>query len=89
MLLAKQSDDLPEFGRIKDIVVICGCSMFYVEKYSTVGINNHLMCHAIVRTHTFVVVPVSNLADSYPYSAHTSINDGHLYIAMRSEVVLH
>ena len=87
MICGKQNDDLPVFGRIKEILVIHDRAMFHVEKYLTTGIDNHLMCHAIAHTHKLCIIHASDAADSYPYSAHTFIGDGHLYIAMRSEVL--
>ena len=89
MLCGRQDDDLPAFGKIREILVISGSAMLYVENYTTIGINNHLMSHAIVRTHKLMIVPVSNLADPYPFTAHTFIGDGHLYIAMRSDILFY
>ena len=89
VLCGNQIDDLPEFGKIKDILLVGSVPMLYVEKYLTEGINNHLMCHTIVRSHKFEVKPISSLVDYTPYSAHTYIGDGQLHIAMRTDVISH
>ena len=88
MLYGKQDDDLPGFGKVKDILVIGESPMLYIEKYVTTGINNHIMCHQIVRSHQYFVLPLTSLPDCYPYSSRTFIGDSQLYIAMRSEVLL-
>ena len=89
VLLGKQENDLPLFGKIKDIMIINGSSaLFQVEEYFTVGLNNHLLCHAIVSTHSFKTLIVSHLVDKYPYSAHCCIGDANLYISMLSDVFL-
>ncbi len=70
------SDDLPWFGKIKEILLL------YVEVFKTVG-NNHLLCFQIVRTHQFLVFPISKLLEKRTFAA---IGDGLLYIAVRSHV---
>ena len=87
VLIDWQPDDLPQFAKIKDVLVITDCPILVVEKYTTLGINNHLLCHLIERTHATVVVCVSNLVDTHPFTVHTFIGDRGLYIAMRSLVL--
>ena len=82
-------NDLPLFGRIKEIVIINGNNaVLHVEQYLTVGLNNHILCHAVVHTHSFKTLMVSHLVDKYPYTAHTCIGDANLYRAMRSDVFM-
>lgn len=90
VLLGKQVNDLPLWGSIQEILTIDpgNYPMLYVEMYETIGINNHLMCFAITRKHAYEVILMSNLVDKYPYTAHNYVGDGHLYIAMRSDVFL-
>lgn len=87
VLCGKQIDDLPEFGKIKDILIVGSVPMLHLEKYLTEGINNHLMCHFVVRSHKFKVMSLSSLVDYTPYSAHTFIGDGQLHVAMRADVI--
>ena len=63
-------DDLHALAKIKDIIIIAGIAMIYVERCSSLGIHSHLMCHAVERTHKFTVVLISNLADPVPLSSH-------------------
>ena len=89
VILQKQENDLPMWGNIREILIVGGnCPLLYVEKYITVGLNNHLMSHAICRTHTYEILLISTLTDKYPYTAHSCIGDRHLYIAIRSDVLL-
>ena len=84
----KQLDDLPAFSRVKEIIIIAGIAMLYVETYTTLGINNHLMCHAIQRTHMFKIVSITNLSETNAYTAHSFIGDGQLYIAMCYDILV-
>lgn len=88
VLCDKQRNDLPQFGKIKEILVVGNIPMVYLEMYLTSGINNHLMCHQITRSHKFQVLPISSLIDYHPYSSHTFIGDGQLYLAMCYDVIL-
>ena len=90
VLCDKQINDLPQFGKINEILVVAlvgNIPMVYLEMYLTRGVNNHLMCHQIARSHKFKMLPISNLIDYHPYSSHTYIDDGQLYIAMCSDVI--
>lgn len=80
-------DDLPFFGRITDIIVIASSGLLSVEKYNTVGINNHLLAYPIVRTHQFFVVNISLLCNPQPLCAHTFIGDNQLYVVLRSHIL--
>ncbi len=87
VLCGWQEDDLPLFGRIKDILVVVGTPLFTLSLYQTLGINNHLLCFAITSAHQSSVIRVSELVHRKTLCAHSSFGDSHLYIAMRSRVV--
>ena len=87
VLVDWQRDDLPQFAKIKDILVMVKTPVLLVERFTTLGINNHLLCHLIERTHQTFALCVSKLVDTHPFTAHTFIGDRGLYIAMRSFVV--
>ena len=54
-----------------------------VEKFATVGINNHLLCYLIEHTHQVTVVCISKLVDPRPFTAHMFRGDGGKYIAFQ------
>ena len=81
-----QEDDLPVFGKINDIIVITGTPLFSLKLFTTLGINNHLLCFVIERTHRSCFVCVSRLKFPEPLSAHSCIGDSNTYIALRSHV---
>lgn len=87
MLVGWQQDDLPQFAKIKDILVMVETPVLVVEKFITHGINNHLLCYLIEHTYQTFAVCVSQLIDTHPFTAHTYIGDRGLYIAMRSYVL--
>lgn len=79
-----QTDELPVFGRITNILVIAGSRFCTVEKYTTIGLNNHLLSYSIVRTHQVCVLNVSMLRNPQTLFGHTFIGDNQLYIVLRS-----
>lgn len=79
-------DDLPEFSKIVDILVILGAAMLYVKLYETEGINNHLSAYSIISTHKTTIIHIPNLDNREVYHAHTYTADRRLYIAMRAHV---
>ena len=82
-----QDDDLPLFGQITDILVLVGTPLVSVKLYTTLGINNHLSCFAIACTYQYSIFPVSKLVSLEPLTAHKSIGDENIYIAMRLHVI--
>ena len=87
LLCAKQNDDLPKFSKIRHIIVINnGCATFYVEKFVTTGLCNHLLCYALSNTHIFHIVSALNIKDTTPFIHF--LGDRQLYIAMHSDVIL-
>lgn len=82
-----QENDLPQFGRIVDIVITGETPLLYVEEYKTDGINNHLLSYLILRTNTRSIVLLSNLEEKQPYYSHFYRGDGEMYITLRSHVL--
>ena len=60
--------------------------LLYLKRYKTVGINNHLSSYVVVRTYEYLLILLSSLVFAEPLSAHTSVDDDNVYIAMRSHV---
>lgn len=81
-----QDDDLPMFALIKDIIVVAECPLLALEKFTTEGINNHLLSHLITPTQYVFVRKVSSLPHKDPMSAHFYPGDGGLYITMKCHV---
>ena len=82
----QEIDDLPQFAKITDILVVHGAPVLYVKIYETAGINNHLLAYSIVATHKTTLVHLPDLLNNEIYHAHTYILDHRLYIAMRAHV---
>lgn len=82
-----QNNDLPEFAKIIDILVVHGAPLLYLKLYETEGINNHLMAYSIICTHKTTLVHLPTLQNREIYDAHTYITDKRLYIAMRAYVL--
>ena len=80
-----QEDDVPVFGKI-DIIVITGTPLFSLKMFTTLGINNHLLCFVIKCSHQSSFVCVSQLKFPEPLSAHSCIGDSNIYVALRSHV---
>lgn len=81
-----QQDDLPAFGKIDDILVITGTPLLSIKRFSTLGINNHLLCFVIKPAHQSLFMRLSQLKYPEPLSAHSSIGDNNIYIALRAHV---
>lgn len=84
--LGFELNDLPSFGQVADILVVVGTPLLHVKRYTTVGINNHLLAYAVVRTYEYTLISLSSLVFAEPLSAHTSIGDSNVYIVMKSHV---
>lgn len=82
-----QDNDLPQFGRIKDILVLSTTPLLAIEEYRTQGINNHLMSYCISRTNSKIVVLLSSLEEKQSYSSHIYQGDEEMYIALKSHVI--
>lgn len=69
-----QDNDLPSFGKIKDIIVIVGSVLLKTE-----GINNHILAYLIIRTRQSFLVCLSSI-DYKVLSGHTYPGDRGLYM---------
>ena len=85
ILIGKQTDDLPVFAKITDLMVIVDYPIAEVNICRTVGLVNHLMSYMIILSLEFCCVSIVSLVECHPYSAHT-FDDGNLYITLQSRV---
>ena len=81
------ADDLPCFGKIEDILVIGGCSLLWLQLFTTAGINSHLLSYQVSLTLNKSLVILSTLVNKSTYTPHTFLGDNKLYITMRSYVI--
>ena len=81
-----QQNDLPEFGKLLDIIIAGGFPFFQVEKYETVGINSHILGYLIRHSYTTTCVHASMLPYKNTFTAHSYIADRRLYIVLKSHL---
>ena len=81
-----QNDDLPQFARIRDIIMVVECPLLVLDTFITQGINNHLLSYLIKGTRHVFIIRVSSLVVRDTFMAHTYPGDGNLYIAMKYHV---
>ena len=81
-----QHDDLPQFARIKDIILVVEYPLLILDTFITQGINNHLSSYLIKGTRHVFIFRVSSLLVRDTFMAHTYPGDGQLYIAMKYHV---
>lgn len=86
VLCGWQDDDLPGFAQIKDIALVTECPLLVLEKFSTAGINNHLLSYLIVSTKHVFVMKLSSLPMKDPLYAHIYPGDDNLYIVLKYHV---
>ena len=80
-----QSDDLPLFGRIEDIVVVDNRAVLLrAQQFFTVGIDRHYHSFSIQRSNKEVIVSLTELVDYHTFKAH-KIKDS-LLLTLRSHV---
>ena len=82
-----QSDDLPQFGKILDIVNFGSFPLLLVEESHSKGINNHLIAYLICCTHSTVMIYLPKLATKTVFSAHSYDGDNGLYISLKSDIL--
>ena len=85
LITAKQTNDLPVFSKIVDLMMVVDCAVAEVERFLTVGLDNHLMSYQIKSTHHLCCIPLSTLKEKHPLTVHT-FDDGQLYITLRSNI---
>jgi len=73
--LGWQQNDLPEFGKLIDVIIAGGFPFFHGEKYETVDINRHILGYLI--HHSYTTVPM--LPYKTTFTAHTCFADRRLY----------
>ena len=84
--LGWQQDDLPEFGKILDIIVIAEFPFLYVEKYRSLGINQHILGYLIEHTYANCCIYLSSVPFKSTFDAHSYIGDGGLYVILKSHL---
>ena len=87
VLVGFQDDDLPVFGRIQHVIVVCGTPLLALKIYKTVCLYSHLSAYQIIETNSVLVVLLSELETYQPYCSHLYIGDNQTYITMRSKVI--
>lgn len=81
-----QSDGLPLFGQIKEILVVNdSVLLFHVLEYETTGIDRHYHSFSIRITGREDLVCLPQLVDYHTFNGHKLIN-GNLYITFRSHI---
>lgn len=81
-----QIDDLPQFVRIKDIIVVCTFVLLEVDIYYTEGINDHLMAYMVQPLHQATIIHLSNCLSYQVFSSHKFIGDNCQYVYVRSYI---
>ena len=89
VLIGFQDDDLPYFGKIRDILMICGTPLFVIANFKTVCLYSHLSAYEVMQTNNESVVLITELTSRQPYYSHLYVGDCQTYIAMKSNVITH
>ena len=85
ILTGWQEDDLPQFGEIKDFLVINSTYFLLVRVYMTMGINRHVHSYVKSKRDEENILSLSELP-GYPPAVGHSLNR-QLYITLRSHVI--
>ena len=83
-----QENDLPLFAKILDIITVEEFPFFVIEKYKSLGINDHLLGFLIQHTHLTCCINIADLLYKYVFSAHSYIGDGQVYIISKTHLEL-
>lgn len=83
-----QDNDLPQFAKIQDIIVVEEHPVLYVQKFQTIGIHSHLLAYQLSCMYSHTLLMVSSLYNKNTFSAHTFIGDGKLYITVKNNDVV-
>lgn len=73
-----QSDDLPVFGKIVDVLIIMNTPLLFVQLFSTNSINRHILAYEILPTFDSNLIILSQLSNKLAYSSHTYLGNGEL-----------
>lgn len=88
VITAWQDDDLPQFGKIEDIMIVQDTVFFRIICTETLGIDRHFHSFIInIVNREVTVVAYSELVDHQVFNAHL-VNDNHqrIYITFRSHI---
>ena len=86
ILIGWQEDDLPQFGEIKDILVI-NCTYFLlVRVYMTLGIDRHVHSYVVKSKRDEENILSLSELPGYPPTVGHSL-DRQLYITLRSHII--
>ena len=61
------AEDLPCFGKIEDILVVGGCSLLWLQLFTTAGINSHLLSYQVSLTLNKSLVILSTYINEQKY----------------------
>ena len=81
-----QHNDLVEFGKVLDIIIIAGFPFASVEKYKSLRINKNILWYLIEHSYANCYVYLSSLPYKSTVDAHSYIGDGGLYVVLKSHL---
>ena len=82
-----QSDDLPLFGKVEDILVVSSTiPLLAVKMYRTEGIHMHIDGYQIFPTNETTIILLSILTHKLSFCSHTFIGDKFSYIVFQSNI---
>ena len=83
VIIGWQDDDLPKFGRIRDLIVVQDTIFFELTCVVTLGIDRHF--HSFNTNKGEMVLQVSELVDHQVFNTHF-LTIGLLYITFHSHI---
>lgn len=86
LLIQWQDDDLPQFAKIEDILIVLNFPFFIVCTFITQRICHHYHSYAVKKGRQMLVVTLAEIGDSHPVYCHHVHGDSTLYVTMRSYV---
>ena len=84
VLVGWQEDDLPEFSKVRDLIVVENQHLLILSTYFTLGIDRHYHSYVVKSTFKELVIDVKCVCDYHPVYVHKMSNTNTLYIAMKS-----
>ncbi len=85
VLIGWQDDDLPRFGKIKDLLLAQNVAMLAVLQYDTSGIDHHYHSYLICSTHHECIIPLTHLDQSHSPVNVKAIASG-VYLTLRYHI---
>ena len=91
MLYDWQSDDLPVFGKIIDLLSIKNTSFLLLASYTTIGLQDHFDSFVLEPSSLTKIVDVSNIVTYHPpLIAYSFRSTSHtLYVSLKFHVLKH